>query len=364
MAVYNFSAGPAALPTEVMEKAQAEFCDFMGTGSGVLELSHRGPQFSSVIEKTEANIRELMNISDDYEVLFIQGGASMQFAMVPMNIMSREEGGFAEYADTGMWSAKAMKEAKLFGDVKVIASSKETNYDNVPPVRRWKLSEGSSYLHITTNNTVAGTQYHVLPTAEDLKGTPLVADMSSDIMSSVINVNDFGIIYAGAQKNLGPSGVALVIIRKDLIEKTPESIPSMLRYDTYAKSGSMFNTPPTFAIYMLGLVTEWIKEKGGIAVIEEINIAKSEALYETIDASSFYSSPVHPGSRSRMNIVFRLPSEELEAKFLKEAAELGMTGLKGHRAVGGIRASIYNAMPLAGVEALVDFMNEFEKNNS
>ena len=364
MAVYNFSAGPAALPAEVMKKAQAEFCDFMGTGSGVLELSHRGPQFSSVIAKTEANIRELMNISDDYDVLFIQGGASMQFAMAPMNFIKHEEGAFSEYADTGMWSAKAMKEAKGFGEVKVIASSKDTNYDKVPPVRRWKLSNGSSYLHITTNNTVAGTQYHVLPTLEDLKGTPLVADMSSDIMSSVINVNDFGMIYAGAQKNLGPSGVALVIVRKDLVARTPEGTPSMLRYDTYAKSDSMFNTPPTFAIYMLGLVTDWIKEKGGIAVVEEINIAKSEALYETIDGTEFYNCPVASGSRSRMNVVFRLPSEELEAKFLKEAAEKRMTGLKGHRAVGGIRASIYNAMPLSGVEALVDFMNEFEKNNS
>ena len=361
MKFYNFSAGPAALPQEVMQKAQEEFCDYKGSGSGILELSHRGPQFSAVIEKTEANIRELMNISDDYAVLFIQGGASMQFAMAPMNFML--PGGFAEFADTGTWSAKAMKEAQRYGEVRVLASSRDTNYDRVPAIRRWKPEAGSSYVHITSNNTVAGTQYHTFPTKEELNGTPLFADMSSDIMSKPLNVDDFGLIYAGAQKNLGPSGVALVVVRKDLVERTPDTVPTMLRYDTYIKSGSMFNTPPTFAIYMLGLVTDWVKGKGGLKVIEEISNVKSEALYELIDNTEFYRSPVKPGSRSKMNIVFRLPSEELEAKFVKEAAALGMTGLKGHRSVGGIRASIYNAMPISGVEALVDFMNEFEKAN-
>jgi phosphoserine aminotransferase len=359
MNVYNFSAGPAMLPKEVMEQAQDEFCNFRGTGCGVMELSHRGSQFMEVIQGAEQNVRELMGISDDYAVLFLQGGASMQFAMLPMNLMT--PGGFAEYADTGVWSSKAIKEAKLFGEVKEIASSKATNYDRIPVIRHWKPEAGASYLHITSNNTIAGTQYHAFPPLTN--GTPLIADMSSDIMSRIINMNDFGMIYAGAQKNLGPSGVTLVIIRKDLAERCPATVPTMLRYSTHIKEESMFNTPPTFSVYILKLVTDWIKAKGGIAGIEEINDTKSEVLYEVIDASSFYNNPVYPESRSKMNVVFRLPSEELEAKFLKEAAAEGMTGLKGHRLVGGIRASIYNAMPLSGVEALVDFMNEFEKKN-
>ena len=358
MKKFNFSAGPAMLPKEVMLKAQEEFADYQGTGHGILELSHRGPQFDEVIKKTEANIRELMNISDDYAVTFIQGGASMQFCMIPMNIM--KPGGFAQYADTGQWSAKAAKEAKRFGEVKEIASSKGTNYDRIPVIRHWKPEAEASYIHITSNNTVAGTQYRSFPEVD----VPLVADMSSDIMSRVIDVNQFGIIYAGAQKNLGPSGVALVIIRKDLLERTPKDTPTMLNFDTYVSKSSMFNTPPTFSIYMLGLVTEWLKAKGGIAAIEEINDAKSEALYELIDRSEFYRSPLEAGSRSKMNVVWRLPNEELEAKFVKEAAAAGLSGLKGHRSVGGCRASIYNAMPLEGVETLIDFMIEFEKNNS
>jgi phosphoserine aminotransferase len=357
MAIYNFSAGPAMLPKEVMEKAQAEFCDFQNSGSGLMELSHRGPQFSQVIEETESDIRELMGISDDYSVCFIQGGASMQFAMIPMNLML--PGGFAEYANTGTWSNKALKEAEGFGSVNVIASSKETNYDRIPVIRHWKPTEGASYLHITSNNTVAGTQYHAFPETD----APLIADMSSDIMSRNINVNDFGLIYAGAQKNLGPSGLALVIIRKDLAERTPSTVPTMLKYGTYIKNQSMFNTPPTFAIYILGLVAKWLKGKGGIKGIEVINDAKSEALYELIDNSDFYRSPVDPASRSKMNIVFRLPSEELEAKFISDASNEGLKSLKGHRSVGGIRASIYNAMPMKGIEALVDFMNEFSRKN-
>ena len=357
MKKFNFSAGPAMLPKDVMLKAQEEFVDYQGTGHGILELSHRGAQFDETIIKTEANIRELMNISDDYAVTFIQGGASMQFAMIPMNIM--KPGGYAQYSDTGQWSAKASKEAALFGEVKEISSSKSTNYDRVPDIRHWKPEAEASYIHMTTNNTVAGTQYHEIPEVE----APLVADMSSDIMSRVIDVNKFGIIYAGSQKNLGPSGVALTIIRKDLLERTPKHTPSMLNYNTYVKSQSMYNTPPTFSIYMLGLVTDWFKAQGGINVIENINDTKSEALYELIDRSGFYRSPVQAASRSKMNIVWRLPSEELEAKFVKEAAVAGLTGLKGHRSVGGCRASIYNAMPLAGVETLIDFMIEFERVN-
>lgn len=357
MATYNFSAGPAMLPAEVMKIAQEEFCNYDNTGSGIMELSHRGPQFSKVIEQAEANIRKLMNISDDYAVCFIQGGASMQFAMIPMNLMLPGQG--ADYADTGTWSAKAAKEAQRFGEVNFCASSKASNYDNVPVIRHWKMSENPSYVHITSNNTVAGTQYHSFPETGDV---PLIADMSSDIMSHVIDVNDFGLIYAGAQKNLGPSGVALVIIRKDLAERTGD-IPTMLRYSTYIDKQSMFNTPPTYAIYMLKLVSDWLLEKGGIEKIEKINDMKSESLYELIDRSDFYRSPVDGGSRSRMNVVYRLPSEELEAQFVKEAAAQGLTGLKGHRSVGGIRASIYNAMPLAGVETLIDFMIDFENKN-
>ncbi len=359
MKVYNFSAGPAMLPEEVMLRAQKEFCDYDGSDCGIMELSHRGSQFSKVIETAEENVRELMNVSNDYSVCFIQGGASMQFCMIPMNLLPA--GGVADYADTGTWSAKAIKEAKRFGQVNIVGSSKESNYDRIPVIRHWKPTPDAAYLHITSNNTVAGTQYHAFPPVPE--SVPLIADMSSDFMSRVVNVDDFGLIYGGAQKNLGPSGVALVIIRNDLTTRIPDSIPTMLRYDTYVNNGSMFNTPPTFAVYMLKLVTDWLKEKGGLQVIEEINDAKSDALYNLLNTSDFYRSPVDPGSRSRMNVVFRLPSEELEAKFVKDAAANGMIGLKGHRSVGGIRASIYNAMPLAGVEQLIDFMINFEKKN-
>lgn len=355
--VYNFSAGPAMLPTQVMEKAKSEFCNYNGMGNGIMELSHRGSSFSEVIQRAERNIRSLMNINDDYAVCFIQGGASLQFSMIPMNLMLPN--GFAEYADTGSWSQKAIQEAKLFGDVKLIASGKSKKYTKIPEIRHWKPNKKASFLHITSNNTIYGTQFHAFPEIE----TPLIADMSSDIMSREINVNDFGLIYAGAQKNLGPSGVAVVIIRKDLLERCPKNIPTMLNYNTYVSKNSMFNTPPTFSIYMLALVLDWVKEKGGLKVIEGINDAKSEAIYELIDNSSFYKSPVEPSNRSRMNIVFRLPSEQLEEKFIKESEIEGMLGLKGHRSVGGIRASIYNSMPLEGVEHLIDFMNEFEQEN-
>ena len=359
MKVYNFSAGPAMLPEEVMHKAQEEFCNYGGTQSGILELSHRGPQFMDVLAQAKQNIRDLMEIGDDYEICFIQGGASMQFCMIPMNLLPT--GGVADYADTGTWSAKAIKEAQRFGNVNIVGSSKDSNYDCIPVIRHWHPSENAAYLHITSNNTIAGTQYHTFPPVNP--NVPMIADMSSDFMSRVIDINDFGMVYGGAQKNLGPSGVALVIIRKDLAESANKELPTMLRYDTYISKDSMFNTPPTFAIYLLKLVTDWMKAKGGLAMIEEINNTKSEALYELMDESDFYRSPVDPSSRSKMNIVFRLPDEELEAKFLKEAAANGMTGLKGHRSVGGIRASIYNAMPIAGVEKLIDFMIQFEKDN-
>ncbi len=356
--VYNFSAGPAMLPVEVMQKAQAEFCDFRNSGRGVMELSHRGKIFSEVFDKTIADVRELMNISDDYAVTFVQGGASMQFALIPMNILN---GGTADYADTGVWSAKAAKEAKLFGKVNMVCSSKESKYDHIPAFEEWKRSEDAAYLHITSNNTVAGTQYRVFPKA--LNNIPLIADMSSDIMSREINVNDFGLIYAGAQKNLGPSGMAIVIIRKDLAEKVADTVPTMMRYSTYVENNSLYNTPPTFGIYMLGLVAEWIKAQGGIAAVEKINDAKAAKLYDYLDSSDFYGTPVAKDSRSRMNVVFRTPGEELDALFVKEAAANGLTDLKGHRLVGGLRASIYNAMPMAGIDALISFMQEFARKN-
>lgn len=357
--IFNFSAGPAMLPTEVMKRAQQEFCNYKGVGNGIMELSHRSPEFAEVIQRAKSNIIELLDISDEYEVLFIQGGASMQFAMIPMNIMLPE--GFANFADTGSWSVKAMKESKRFGEVKVVAGSSESNYTRIPNIRHWKPESGASYMHITSNNTIYGTQYHEFPETD----APLVADMSSDIMSRKIDIDKFGIIYAGAQKNLGPSGVALVILRKDLAKRT-QNVPTMLDYNTYIKKDSMFNTPPTFAIYMLALVSDWLKEKGGLKVVEEINDAKSEQLYELIDKSSFYNCPVNPSNRSRMNVVFTLPEndEKLNKKFLEKAGEQRMMGLKGHRSVGGMRASIYNAMPLEGVSKLIDFMIDFEERNS
>ncbi len=358
MKIYNFAAGPAMLPEEVMLKAKSEFTDYQNCGSGIMELSHRGKYFKPVIDRAEANVRELLNLSDDYAVLFIQGGASMQFAMVPMNLLN---GGTADYVDTGVWSAKAAKEAKLFGNVNIAASSKESKYDHIPCPCSWKLTPGAAYMHITSNNTVAGSQYHELPTAP--AGVPLIADMSSDIMSRVFDAGKFGLIYAGAQKNLGPSGVALVIIRKDLAARTAENVPTMLRYSTYIDNGSMFNTPPTFGVYMLALVTDWVKARGGVAALEEINNAKAAELYDFIDNSKFFRSPVAVADRSRMNVVFRTPSDELDAKFVAEATAAGLTELKGHRLVGGCRASIYNAMPIEGVRALVAFMKKFESEN-
>lgn len=360
MAVYNFSAGPAMLPAAVMEKAQAEFCNYKGCGNGIAELSHRGALFTEVIERAESNFREIMNISDDYAVCFIQGGASMQFSMLAMNLL--EAGKSADYADTGVWSAKAYKESKLFGESNLVCSSKESKYDHIPAFETWKRNPEASYLHITSNNTVAGTQYATFP--ELMPNVPVIADMSSDIMSRKINVNDFGMIYAGAQKNLGPSGLAVVIIRKDLAERTPETVPTMLRYSTYIKEKSLFNTPPTFAIYMLALVSDWVKEMGGIDAIEKINNQKAAKLYNYLDSSDFYKSPVAVDSRSKMNVVFRTPSEELDAAFVKGATAENLTGLKGHRIVGGIRASIYNAMPEAGVDTLISFMNDFAVKNS
>lgn len=359
MKIYNFAAGPAMLPKAVMEKAQAEFTNYQNSGSGLMELSHRGKLFEPVLARAEANVRELLNVSDDYAVLFIQGGASMQFAMLAMNFLN---GGVADYVDTGVWSSKALKEAKMFGSVNVVASSKETKYDHIPAESEWKRTADAAYLHITSNNTIAGTRFTKMP--KPTPGVPMLSDMSSDIMSRPFDINDFGMVYAGAQKNLGPSGMALVILRKDLAARTDDSkVPTMLRYSTYIENDSMFNTPPTFAIYMLALVTDWVREQGGLAAMEKINEEKAAYLYDFLDNSSFYKSPVAKADRSIMNVVFRTPSEELDAAFVKEAKENGLTELKGHRLVGGCRASIYNAMPIEGVKALVEFMKKFELAN-
>ena len=358
MKVFNFNAGPATLPAVVMERAQKEFCDYKGSGCGIMEHSHRHKLFDEVLAHANSNIRTILNVPDTHSIVYIQGGASMQFAMIPMNLYV--PGKKMQFADTGTWSSKALKEAQLFGECEVIASSKADKYTYIPDVKAMTPDADASFFHITSNNTIYGTQYQEFPEVE----CPLICDMSSDIMSRPVNVADFGMIYAGAQKNLGPSGLALVIIRKDLVERTPANIPTMLKYSTYTENDSLYNTPPTFGIYMIGLVMQWMKSVGGLTAIEKMNDAKAALLYDAIDNSDgYFRNPVQKDSRSKMNVVFRLPSEELEAKFLKMLGENGMIGLKGHRSVGGLRASIYNAMPIEGVEKLVSLMNDFRKNN-
>ncbi|MBE6407225.1 MAG: 3-phosphoserine/phosphohydroxythreonine transaminase [Lentisphaerae bacterium] len=358
MKVFNFNAGPATLPDVVMERAQKEFCDYMGSGCGIMEHSHRHKLFEGVLARANENIRTIMEVPENYDIVYIQGGASMQFAMIPMNLYV--PGKAMEFADTGTWSAKAIKEAKLFGETKIIASSKEDKYTYIPDPAKMTPSEDASFFHITSNNTIYGTQYQTFPESK----CPMLADMSSDIMSRKLDVSKFGMIYAGAQKNLGPSGMAVVIIRKDLVERTPANVPTMLRYATYTENDSLYNTPPTFGIYMLSLVTDWVREIGGIEEVEKRNNAKAALLYSAIDGSEgFYRNPVAADSRSKMNVIWRLPSEELEAEFVKAATAAGMIGLKGHRSAGGIRASIYNAMPMEGIEKLVDFMADFRKTH-
>ena len=354
--VYNFNPGPAMLPVEVMEKAQRTFTDYNNTGYGIIEASHRGSEFESVIKTAESNIRNLMSVPADYAVLFLQGGASTQFAMVPMNLLTPDAS--ADYVLTGSWSEKAFNEAKLFGDIHIAGSSKANTYREIPEFNEWKLQQDARYLHITSNNTIFGTQFHKFPS--DSNRVPLIADMSSDILARRIKVTDFGLIYAGAQKNIGPSGVTLVIVKKELVDKVSKGIPSMLNYMTHIKSASLYNTPPTFAIYMVYLVTEWLLSRGGLEVIEKVNRDKARLLYETIDKDDFYRCPAEPASRSLMNVCFRLKNEELEKKFIDEVTKEKMIGLKGHRSVGGIRASIYNAMPIEGVECLRNFMTQFK----
>ena len=356
--VFNFSAGPAALPEAVLERAREELLDWHGAGMSVMEMSHRGKEFMSIAQQAEADLRELMAIPDNYKVLFLQGGASLQFAMVPLNLMG--QGGRADYYLTGAWSKKAIAEAKRFGEVKVVADTSDSKFTTLPAEGSVSFSPDAAYVHYTPNETIQGVEFPYVPDTGDI---PLVADMSSTILSRPIDVSRFGIIYAGAQKNVGPAGLTLVIVREDLIGKAAENVPVMLNYATHAENGSMYNTPPTYAWYLAGLVFQWLKEQGGLERMAEINRRKAAMLYDAIDASDFYDNPVEKPFRSWMNVPFTLANPDLDAKFLEEAAAAGLKTLKGHRSIGGMRASIYNAMPEEGVKALVDFMAEFERRN-
>jgi phosphoserine aminotransferase len=352
---FNFSAGPAVLPVEVLEESREAILSLGDTGIGVMEHSHRGKPFVAILEEAESLAREVMGISDDFAVLFLQGGASQQFFQVPMNLL---QGGTADYLETGIWSEKAIKEAKRYGSVHVAASSKDKNHSYIPATA--KYTAGSKYTHFTSNNTIFGTQWKGEPVGAL---SPLVVDASSDICSKPIDVSKYGIIYAGAQKNLGPAGVTLVIIRKDLAEQGPKDIPQLLQYREQIANQSCYNTCPTFGIYIINRVFAWIKRHGGLTAMAAHNEAKAAILYDCLDSSDFWSTPVAKDSRSLMNVVFRLPSEELENKLIKGATAAGFDGLKGHRSVGGLRASIYNAMPKEGVQGLVDYMKEFERLN-
>ena len=357
--VYNFSAGPSVLPLSVLEKAQSELVCYGDTGMSVMEMSHRSSAYQAIIDECEALLRELLNIGDNYKVLFLQGGASSQFAMIPLNLFGKTMK--ADYLLTGLWSKKAAKEAKRYGEVNIVASSEDKVFNYIPKFDKGDFTPDADYVHITHNNTIYGTRFSTIPDTGDV---PLVADMSSSILSQEIDVNQFGMIYAGAQKNMGPAGLTVVIIREDLIGKAMEICPTMFDYQTHADNGSMFNTPPTYAIYICKLVCEWVKENGGIAAMQKVNEKKAAILYDYLDSSAMFSATVAAKEdRSLMNVPFVATSEELNAKFIKEATAAGFVNLKGHRSVGGMRASIYNAMPVEGVEALVEFMKKFEAEN-
>jgi len=356
--IYNFSAGPAVLPREVLEQAREELVNWRGCGMSVMEMSHRGKEYTGIQAQAEADLRELMNIPANYKVLFLQGGASSQFAMVPMNLLRGKTR--ADYLNTGEWSKKAIKEAKKYCTVNVVASSEDRNFSYAPTQDRWQLDPDAAYVHHTPRETIGGVEiFWTRQTGE----VPLVADMSSTILSRPIDVSKYGLIYAGAQKNIGPAGVTVVIVREDLMGQTLPATPTMFDYKVHADNESMYNTPPTFAIYMAGLVFKWLKDKGGLAQMERINIAKAKLLYDYLDSTDFYTSPVAPENRSRMNVPFTLKDPALDEGFLKGAKAHGLLQLKGHRSVGGMRASIYNAMPIEGVEALVDYMKEFARTH-
>jgi phosphoserine aminotransferase len=359
--VYNFSAGPAVMPISVLEEIQRDLIALPGVGMSILEVSHRSKVFESILAQAEADIRALANIPAAYKVLFLQGGASLQFSMVPMNLLG--PGQTADYIDSGSWADKAVKEAKKVGTVNIAATSKADNYSRIPSGAELKLTPGAAYVHMTANNTIEGTEFKELP---NVGAAPLVNDTSSDMFSRPIDVARHGLIYAGAQKNMGPAGVTVVIIREDLVARSAEkkaTLPTMMNYAVHAENGSLYNTPPAFAVYSLGLVMKWLRGQGGLAAIAKTNERKAASLYTEIDRTGFYRGTAQKESRSLMNITFRLATEELEKQFIKESTAAGLDGLKGHRAVGGMRASIYNAFPQEGVEALVSFMREFERTH-
>jgi len=359
--VYNFSAGPAVLPLPVLEEIQRDLVALPGVGMSILEISHRSKPFEAILAQAEADLRSLAGIPANYKVLFLQGGASLQFSMIPMNIL--DAGATADYIDTGSWAEKAIAEAKKVGAVHVAATTKADGYTRIPAQSELSLTPGAAYVHMTSNNTIEGTQYHALP---DVGEAPLVSDTSSEMFSRPIDVSRHALIYAGAQKNMGPAGLTLVIVRDDLLERSAAkkaTLPTMLNFAVHAKNSSLYNTPPVFAVYALGLVMKWLVAQGGLAAMGEANARKAAALYAEIDRSGFYRGTAARLDRSLMNVTFRLPSEDLEKAFVAGAAAAGLDGLKGHRSVGGIRASIYNAFPAEGVEALVGFMREFERRN-
>ena len=358
--VYNFGAGPAMLPVPVMERIRDEFLDFKSMGISIIEISHRAKQFEQVLLDAQERFRQLTELPDNYKILFVHGGARMQFSALPMNLAGRSPSKKCLYVETGNFAKLANKDAKPFGDIRVIANSADTNYSYLPEITVEMVDQDAAYLHMTTNNTIYGSRYNTFP---DTGKVPLVADQTSEILSRVIDYSKFGCIYAGLQKNLGPAGTAIVVIREDLLGHASPETPVLLNYEQCAKDNSLTNTANTFAIYVTGLVLDWLQEQGGVAAIEKVNEQKTKALYDVIDAGDYYRGVIQPEFRGTMNVSFNLPSEQLEAKFLKEAGALGLYALKGHRSVGGIRASIYNAMPLAGVEALTGFMKEFENKN-
>lgn len=356
--VYNFSAGPATLPVEVLEKAQKDLVDYQGTGMSVMEMSHRSADYMEIFNGAREGLRKLMDVPDNYEIMFLHGGASSQFAMVPLNLFSSKKK--ADYINTGAWSKKAIAEAKRYGSINVVASSDDKTFSYIPKVTSDMFDPEADYVHITSNNTIYGTTFPEMPEVGEV---PLVADMSSNILAQVYDVSKFGVIYAGAQKNIGPAGVAIVIVRKDLIGNALEITPKMFNYQTHADNGSMFNTPPTYAVYIAGLVFEWLLERGGVAEMQKVNEEKAGWLYDFLDNSSLFKGTAAQDSRSIMNVPFVTGSDELDAEFIAGATARGLKTLKGHRSVGGMRASIYNAMPPEGVKVLVDYMKEFELKN-
>jgi phosphoserine aminotransferase len=358
MTIFNFAAGPAVLPHEVLVQAREELLDWRGTGMSVMEMSHRGKDFMDIAAQAESDLRDLMSIPKNYKVLFLQGGATLQFAMVPLNLLGGKAS--ADYVNTGIWSKKAIDEAKKFCHVNEIASSADKNFTYAPALKSWKLNKDAAYVHYTPNETIGGVEFGWVPQVGDV---PLVADMSSNILSRPYDISRFGLIYAGAQKNIGPAGLTLVIVREDLIGHADPRLPTMMNYKTHADNDSMYNTPPTYGMYMAGLVFQWLKRNGGVAQMEKANIAKAKLLYEAIDGSDgFYVCPVATADRSRMNVPFVTADAATDAEFVKQADARGLMQLKGHKLAGGMRASIYNAMPLEGVQALVDFMREFARN--